>query len=141
MKRVILGVLAGLIFNFILSTGVDFLLHFAGYFPAYGQPMFDYDKVLVALTYRSVFIVLCSYVTAVIAKDKAKKAVVTIGIIGSLLWLAGAIALWNLTPAYYNVAGVFIGLPLALAGYHIYIRKIRKDLMNKQVPVINTNIA
>ena len=126
MKKIILPVLAGIAFNFITSTGVDFLLHALGYFPPYGQPMFETDKVLLAFAYRSFFTIISAYVTAVIANENAKKAVWIIGIIGSLLWLAGAITLWDFAPAYYNIAGVLTGIPLALTGLAFYNRKTNK---------------
>ncbi len=129
MKKIILAVLAGIAFNFITSTGVDFLLHAVGYFPPYGQPMFETDKVLLAFAYRSVFTILSAYVTARIANENAKKAVWIIGTIGSLLWLAGAITLWDYAPAYYNIAGIFTGIPLALIGLSLYKQQTNKRLL------------
>lgn len=129
MKRIILGIAVGLAFNFILSTCTDYLLHYTGVFPPYGEPMFETNKVLLALTYRSLFAVMATYIAATIAKANAKKAVLTLGIIGSLLWLAGAIAFWDYTPAYYNIGGIIIGVPLALLGYKLYLTKRNKQVL------------
>jgi uncharacterized BrkB/YihY/UPF0761 family membrane protein len=102
MKRLVLSIIAGLLITIILSSSVDHIFHTTGIYPPYGQPMFDTGLVLLAFIYRALFAILGAYVTATIAKEKAKKAVLIIGIIGSVLWLAGAIAFWNYIPAWYN---------------------------------------
>jgi uncharacterized BrkB/YihY/UPF0761 family membrane protein len=120
MKRIALSIFAGLVLNFILSTAVDFALHASGVFPPYGQPMFQNGLVALAFTYRMLFIILCAWVTAIIAREQAKRAVLILGIIGSLLWLAGAIAFGEYTPTWYNMSGVVLGIPFTLAGLKIY---------------------
>lgn len=64
-----------------------------------------------AFAYRAVFAILGAYVTAIIAREQAKKAVLIVGTVGSILWLIGAIAMWNYAPAWYNIAGIITGIP------------------------------
>lgn len=125
MKRLVLSIVAGLLTNIILSSAVDHIFHTAGVYPPYGQPMFDTGLILLAFVYRALFVIVGAYITAAIAKDKATKAVLILGIIGSVLWLAGAIAFWNYAPAWYNIAGIILGIPFTLTGGKLY--ELRKQ--------------
>ena len=127
MKRIIFSVLAGLVATGIVSTLADFALHAAGLYPPYGQPMYDTPRLLLAFVYRALFAIGGAYLTAVIAKDKYRRAVLILGITGSILWLLGAIALWNLAAPWYNVAGVIFGVPFALIGGKLYENHQRKS--------------
>jgi hypothetical protein len=69
-----------------------------------------------AFAYRAVFAIFGSWLTAELAREQANKAVWIVGIIGSLLWLAGAIAMWEYGPAWYSIIGVVTGIPFALIG-------------------------
>ena len=131
MKRLFLSILAGLLANIILATAADHILHVTNVYPPYGQPMFNTGLVLLAFTYRALFIILCAYLTALIAKDKAGKALWILGIIGSVLWLIGAISFWNYAPAWYNIGGVVLGVPLTLLGGALY--KFRVNANQKMI--------
>lgn len=125
MKRLILSIIAGLLTTIILSIVVDHLLHTKGIYPPYGEPMFDTGLVLLAFTYRALFAIAGAFITAIAAKEKANKAVLILGITGSVLWLAGAIAFWNFTPSWYNIAGVVLGIPFTLIAGKLY--ELRKQ--------------
>lgn len=116
MKRLILAVLAGLITNVVLATAMDHLFHTTGVYPPYGQPFRETGPVMLAFTYRALFVILGTYLAARLAKDRAKQAVLTLGTIGSVLWLIGAITMWEYAPAWYNISGVVLGIPFALLG-------------------------
>jgi hypothetical protein len=126
MKRLILSILAGFIKTAELSTAVDEVFHSTGIYPPYGQPFLDTPLVLIAFTYRALFAILGSYLTAVIAKDQAKKAVLILGSIGSVLWLVGGIVMWDFAPAWYNLGGVITGIPFALIGGKLYELRARQ---------------
>jgi hypothetical protein len=123
MLRLILAILAGFIVTALLSTGVDLICHAAGIFPPFGEPFFDTGPYLLALGYRAIFQVLGAYVAALIAKEKAKAATWTIGILGTVLWLAGLLATKGLGPAWYGVAGAVLSIPTTLAGLWLYQRR------------------
>ena len=126
MKRLILSNLAGLIATGIISTLTDFALHAAGLYPPYGEPMYDTPRLLLAFTYRGLFAIGGAYLTATIAREMAKKAVLILGIVGSLFWLLGAISMWTLAAPWYNIIGIIFGIPLAKMGGKLYENKQRK---------------
>lgn len=95
MKRLILSIIAGFFVTALLSTAVDHVFHTTGVYPPYGEPLFDIGLLALAFSYRAVFAVFGSYLTALLAKDQAMKAVLILGSIGSVIWLAGSIAMWE----------------------------------------------
>jgi len=128
MTRLILSIISGLLVTGILSSAVDHVLHVTGVYPPYGEPMRDHGLLALAFIYRSVFAVSGAYVTAIIARQRAVKAALILGIIGTVLWLAGAIAMWDFAYPWYNVIGVITGVPLALAGAKLYLKSRRSTI-------------
>lgn len=89
MKRLILGIIAGLLTTAALSSAVDHILHTTGIYPPYGAPMFNQGLVALAFTYRAVFSVFGVYVASRIAQSKSATAARTLGIVGAVIcWLA-----------------------------------------------------
>ncbi len=126
MKRLLLAIVAGFIVTAVLSIATDHLFHVTGVYPPYGEPMFATGLLTLALSYRVIFTLIGSYITAMIAKENAMKAVTILGIIGSILWLAGAIAMWEYGPAWYSLGGAFTGIPLTLVGGKLYELRVKK---------------
>jgi hypothetical protein len=120
MMRLILSILAGWIIGAVLSVGTDHVLHITRVFPPYGEPMHNDGLLALAFAYRSVFSILACYLAAMWAKDNAKKAVWSLGIIGTILWLGGSIAMWEFAHPWYNIAGIVTAIPLALIGGRLY---------------------
>ena len=90
---------AGFFATFILSIGTDLLLHAAGVFPPWGQPMSNALFVLAA-AYRTVYTVAGGYVTARLAANKPMGHVWTLGVIGLLAAIAGTAATWDKGPEF-----------------------------------------
>jgi hypothetical protein len=126
MKRIILSIIAGFFVTALLSTAVDHVFHVTGIYPPYGVPFFDTGLLLLAFSYRAVFAVLGSYVTALLAKDQAMKAVLILGSIGSVIWLAGAIVMWEYASPWYNILGILTGVPLSLMGGKLYQARVQQ---------------
>jgi hypothetical protein len=126
MKRLILSILAGFLASGILASAVDHVFHTTGVYPPYGVPNYNNASMLLAFSYRVLFGVLGAYITTALAKAQVNKAVLILGIIGSVLWLVGAIAMWNYAPAWYNIIGVVTGIPIALIGKSLYQAKARR---------------
>lgn len=134
--RLLAAVAVGIVLSKALAILTHVVLHQAGIFPAFGKPMFDTDLVLIALAFHSVYAVISAYVTAIVAKDKAKKAVYILGTKEAILWVLGIILLWNHLPAWYNLVKAILGIPLALLGGQLYARhKARKVGMDNQTNV------
>lgn len=126
MVRLVLSILAGLALNIILGSAVDHIMHTTGVYPPYGEPMLNHTLLLLAFSYRALFMILGGYLAASIAKDKAKRAVLILGILGSVIWLAGGIALWDYAYPWYNLIGAVAGVPITMGGYYIYRKRTYK---------------
>jgi diacylglycerol kinase len=120
MKRLILSILAGFLFTSIITTVVDHIFHITNVYPPYGESFKETGLLSMAFTYRALFAIAGGYITARIAKDKARKAVLILGIIGTIAWLAGLIKFWDLAPAWYNIGGLILAIPYAFIGLNIY---------------------
>lgn len=120
--RSILAVFAGLVFIFATHLGTDQVLHELQVFPPLGEPMNDPSLNLLALAYRCVFSIVGCYVTARLAPYAPMGHALTLGLIGTALSTAGAIAAsgMNLGPSWYPIALVISALPCAWAGGLLY---------------------
>jgi zinc transporter ZupT len=126
--RLILSVVAGIATASILSVLTHEILHLLGIFPPLHKPMFDWNLVLIALIYHSIFAVVGAFVTAWIAKEKSQKAAFILGSKEAIMWLLGIVLLWHHSPPLYNLAKAILGIPLAVFGGWLYAQyKKRKD--------------
>lgn len=113
------AVLLGLVFIFVTSLGTDQLLHSLDVYPPWGQPMYETRLNLLALSYRIVYGILGSFITARFAPHSAMRHALILGGIGFVLSTLGAItaiSLADLGPIWYPVALVFTALPCAWLG-------------------------
>jgi hypothetical protein len=113
------AVLAGLVTVVALSTLTDVVLHAAGVYPPWGQPMAD-GLFLFALAYRAAFGIAGSLLAARLAPDHPMAHALTLGIIGAVVGLAGTAATWDRGPAFgphwYPVALIALSIPNAWLG-------------------------
>jgi hypothetical protein len=120
-------VFAGFFATFILSIGTDILLHAAGVFPPWGQPMSNALFAL-ATAYRTIDTVVGGYITARLAPNKPMGHVWTLGVIGLLAAIAGTVATWNkgpeFGPKWYPVALVVLAIPSVWLGGKLAQRAI-----------------
>ena len=120
---------AGFFATFILSIGTDLLLHAAGVFPPWGQPMSKALFVL-ATAYRTVYTVAGGYVTARLAANKPMGHVWTLGVIGLLAAVAGTVATWDkgpeFGPKWYPIALVVLAIPSVWLGGKLAQRAIAR---------------
>ena len=112
------AIVAGLIVIVALSLGTDQVLHVLEVYPPWGQPMRDTGDNLLALSYRIVYGILGSYVTARLAPRAPMRHALILGAIGVVLSLLGAVAAitMDLGPIWYPIALVITALPCAWAG-------------------------
>ena len=68
---------------------------------------------------------------AALAKDRAKQAVWTLGIIGTIAWVAGTIAMSRISPAWYGIVGAVLAIPTSLLGGKLYELRTRQLTMKK----------
>ncbi|HKP96685.1 MAG TPA: hypothetical protein VJ385_13080 [Fibrobacteria bacterium] len=124
LPRSIGAVSAGLLAIFILSMGVDGVLHATGVFPPIGQPMSD-ALFLLATAYRIVFDVAGCWLAARLAPDRPMRHAWALGILGFVFSIAGAAATWNkgpeFGPKWYPILLVLTVAPSAWAGGKLYL--------------------
>ena len=125
--RSVLAVVAGLVVIFVLSIGTDQILHAAGIYPPWGQPVAMSDGLFaIATLYRIAYGVLGCWVAARLAPARPMAHALALGWIGVALSLAGLVAAQRqsptLGPLWYSIAIVAISLPCAWLGGWIRIR-------------------
>ena len=124
--RSILAVFAGFVVGAGLSLGTDEILHIAKVYPPRSQRMSDPLFVL-ATSYRILFSIAASYVTARLAPARPMFLALVGGAIGFVLSIAGAVATWNrdLGPHWYALAVAAIALPCAWIGAKLRLLQLR----------------
>jgi hypothetical protein len=119
------AVLAGLVVIVILSIATDTALHASAIFPPWGEPMAD-GLFLLALAYRIVYGIAGGYVTARLAPERPMWHALTLGAVGAVISIAGAIATWNagpeFGPGWYALAVIAISIPCAWLGARLHTR-------------------
>jgi hypothetical protein len=118
LLRSTMAVLLGFIAVVVLSLGTDELLHVLKVYPPWNQPMFDPRLNLLALSYRIVYTILGSYITARRAPHAPMRHAWILGIIGFVFGTAGVIATipMKLGPPWYPIAIAVTALPCAWLG-------------------------
>ena len=120
MVRSIGAVIAGLIFIFATHTGTDFILEKIGVLPPLGQPLYDTGLLLLASAYRGIYSVLGCSITARLAPRHPMRHALILGGIGVALSTAGAVAMGDLSPAWYPLSLIALSLPYAWLGGKLF---------------------
>ena len=117
------AVLAGIIFIIVTHSVTDLVLESLGIFPPPSQGLHITWMLVTALTYRVIFEVGGSYITAALAPSKPMTHSMILGAIGLVMGTAGAIVAipMNLSPAWYPIALALSALPTAWLGGTIYM--------------------
>lgn len=113
------AILAGFLSVAILSLVTDQILHVLHVYPPWGQPMWDPRLNLLALAYRTVYTIFGGYLTARLAPRAPMRHVAIVGLIGTVMATAGAIAairLADLGPNWYPIALAVSGFPCVWLG-------------------------
>jgi hypothetical protein len=122
--RSILAVVVGVLFIIFVTTVVDIVLHVAGVYPPWNQPINDAESAL-ATAYRFLISVWGTYLTCKLAPWKPMKHALILGGIGTVLGALGVLATLgkNLGPAWYPIALAVLALPQCWLGGWIYVRR------------------
>lgn len=116
------ALLAGMLSNIVLSIGADLALNAAGIFPSLNEPeKFTTALLALATAYRSAFGVAGSYLTARLAPDHPLGHAMTLGVLGLLASIAGALTKNAGGHDWYPWALVVLALPGAWAGGKLYL--------------------
>ena len=116
--RSILAIVVGFLAVVVLSLATDQLFHVLQVYPPWGEPMNEPSLNLLALSYRIVYTIFGSYLAARLAPRNSMRHAMILGIIGTVLGTAGAVATipMHLGPAWYPIAIAATALPCAWIG-------------------------
>jgi hypothetical protein len=114
-----LAVIAGLAFTIVIAIGLDFVMHSSGVFSDEVSDMTTSDW-LVAMSYRLVGAVGGGWITARLAQSRPQFFAIVLGIIGTVIGLAGLLVAWQASPAlgplWYPLALVVTAVPCTWLG-------------------------
>lgn len=114
------AIVVGLLTIVVLATVTDTVLETTGVFPSVAEQRehgFDTPwMVLLALAYRAIFTVAGGYVTAALAPGRPMRHAVTLGLLGIVLSVLGAIPTWGITPIWFSIVLILLALPCAWLG-------------------------
>jgi hypothetical protein len=125
MMRSIGAVAAGFVFIMVLSFAADAVLRHA--MPARFRPDGGSDDLLVlalCLAYVFVFATAGCFVCARIAGHHPMRHAIILGVIGLVLNLGAAIAVWHTAPAWYHVANLLLVMPAAWLGGRLRLSQL-----------------
>ena len=115
------AVFAGVLAIILVTTIVDVVLHAVRVFPAMDQPLSN-ALALLATSYRVVISVGGAWLTARLAPEKPMKHAMILGLVGTVLGLAGVVATWNLGlgPRWYPISLAVLAIPQCWLGGKLY---------------------
>jgi hypothetical protein len=116
------AVAAGLVSIFAVTTAVDAVMHATGVFPPPGAPPMADRLFALAFGYRFVIDVAGCALTARLAPRRPMRHALILGAIGVLLSIAGGIAMWDASRAWYPIALAVTALPCAWLGGRLATR-------------------
>jgi hypothetical protein len=124
LGRSIWSLFAGFAFVVFATLAADKFLEMLHVFPPLGQYASD-QPLLFATTYRFVFGVMGSYLTARLAPHSPMLHAMIGGAIGMALATVGAVATWNQNfgPHWYPIALIALALPQSWLGASLFLRR------------------
>ncbi|MCE9597568.1 MAG: hypothetical protein K8S54_06330 [Spirochaetia bacterium] len=114
-RRRIGAVFAGLVAIFVLSMGIDTIMHVSKVFPEPGVRMADSLFVL-AMGYRIPIAILGCYLTAKLAPNRPMAHALWLGGVGVVISSLGVLLMGDLGPLWYSVGLVLTSMPCAWIG-------------------------
>lgn len=133
----IVAILIGFFSVAFLSLATDQVLHVLNVYPPWGEPMWDPRLNLLALSYRTVYTILGGYLTARLAPRAPMRHVAILGIIGTVMATAGAIAAMSVAdfgPNWYPIALAVTGFPCVWLGGRLNEGRFRSRAADRSAP-------
>ncbi len=125
MKNILKSIgacVVGIFVGVVLSLGTDAILEYNGILP-HDNLWVSAWLIIFVLFYRVVYNVIGSYIVARLAPSNPMKHVIVVGILGTLVTIAGGIATadMNLGPAWYCWTLAILTLPSSWLGGKLYV--------------------
>jgi hypothetical protein len=114
--RSILAIVLGFLFIAALAGVTGAALSSAGIMPAGGEPMTDTGLVLLETAYVAVFAIAGCWLAAWLAPDRPMRHALILGFLGLVFNVIGAVAMWELRPAWAMLLNVALVMPYAWIG-------------------------
>lgn len=121
------AIAAGLVSIFALTTATDAVMHATGVFPPPGAPPMSNALFALAFSYRFVIDVAGCALTARLSPGHPMRHAVGLGVIGLLLSIAGAAAMWDASRAWYPIALALSAVPCSWLGARLVERRPSAD--------------
>jgi len=125
--RSILAVVVGIVAGVLVTTITDVVLHAAGLFAPWGQPVSD-SSLLLATAYRVVYGVGAAYIIAWLAPNRPMLHALIGGALGVVASTVGAVLTWNGGPQFgarwYPFALIVTALPCAWLGGKLWLMRL-----------------
>ena len=127
MVRSIAAVLAGFVLIAVLSLAADGVLRAAapGVFGPNGE-VSDTGVLLLTMVYVAAFAIGGCYLAARMAPGRPMLHALALGALGLAFSLATVVAIWELTPPWYNIASLLLVMPYAWIGGRIRERELER---------------
>ena len=116
------ALLLGLVVVVVLSLTADLLARLLGLLPPSDQPA-EGSALVLPFAYRSVIVVLGTYVVARFSPYAPMGHALVSGALGFVLSILGAIAQWDLGSHWYPVAIVLTAVPYSWLGGFLYQKR------------------
>jgi len=116
------AIIAGFFLGAILSIATDFLMERCGMMSMEHFKQSSLAIIILVIAYRFIFNVAGCYLTAYLAHNKPMKHVIIIGIIGTVLSIVGALAMWDKAIPLYNITIIIMSLPSAWLGGQLFLK-------------------
>lgn len=125
MGRSILAIVVGFVLTGALNVGTNAALAHAGVIPASG-PTTDTVTLLIICAYVAAFGILGCYVTARLAPRRPLLHALVLGGLALAMSIPATIAVWNDTPAWFNLYNLIAIMPYAYIGGRIRVGQLSR---------------
>lgn len=127
------AILAGFVLGAVLSVGTDFILDKLGIMSMENFRQTPFFIILVVIIYRFTFNVTGCYLAARLAPNKPMKHAIIMGIIGTVISLAGSISMWESAIPFYNISIIVMSMPSAWLGGYLYVKSQTRKVIRTGV--------
>ena len=124
------AILAGFLSGALLSIATDFIMEKSGMMSMENFKQSSLAIIFFVIFYRFIFNVIGCYLTARLAPNKPMKHVIIIGIIGTVLSIAGSIVMWEYAIPFYNITIILMSLPSAWLGGKLFLQTTQTNTLN-----------
>ena len=136
MWRSVMAVLAGFFFIGLLAFGADAVMRSAmpDAFDAAGRAT-SIPVLLLMQAYVGIFAIAGCYLAARLAPSSPMKHALILGVLGLLVNISGAVAMWDTAPAWYHILAIALVMPYAWIGGRIRERQLERGHTTGSAPL------